>query len=184
MRKICAKTATSTKQTTRLPRLDVRSTARPFQSSRSVLTARWRSPALTGASTAIAMTGAHHGSPSGAISVNDASAASDASTARIGNSAAISVGTCGATSGDERRSAPIRMATPRLPLMTLPSTCMLEARKRTRRATVPPAASIVRCHASERDSSATICSSTVAASTDALTPRSASTNSWRLPASA
>src|SRR3712207_7527149 len=47
----------------------------------------------------------HHGRPSGATSVNEASAASVASTARIGNSAAISVGTWGLTSGDERRSA-------------------------------------------------------------------------------
>jgi hypothetical protein len=60
--------------------------------------------------------------------VNDASAASIASTARIGNSAAMSVGTCGQASGEERRSAAIRAATPSWPLITLPSTCMLEAR--------------------------------------------------------
>jgi hypothetical protein len=40
--------------------------------------------------------------------VNDVSEASVASTARIGNSAAISVGTCGLTSGDERRIAAMR----------------------------------------------------------------------------
>ena len=74
------------------------------------------------------MSGSHHGRPSGATSVNDASAASVASTARIGNSAAISVGTCGLTSGDERRSAAIRAATPSCPLITLPTTCMLDAR--------------------------------------------------------
>ena len=74
------------------------------------------------------MTGTHHGSPSGAIRVNDPSAASIPSTARIGNSAAISVGTCGLTSGDERRSAAIRAATPSCVLITLPTTCMLEAR--------------------------------------------------------
>ena len=62
------------------------------------------------------------------MSVNEASAASIASTARIGNSAATSVGTCGQVSGEERLSAAIRMATPRCPLITLPSTCMLDAR--------------------------------------------------------
>ncbi len=57
------------------------------------------------------MIGSHHGSPSGPTSVNDVSAASAASTARIGSSAAISVGACGLTSGDEQRSAAIRAAT-------------------------------------------------------------------------
>ena len=74
------------------------------------------------------MSGSHHGGPSGATRVNDASAASIASTARIGNSAAISVGTCGLTSGDEWRSAAIRAATPSCVLSTLPRTCMLNAR--------------------------------------------------------
>jgi len=60
--------------------------------------------------------------------VNDAGAASIASTARIGNSAAISVGTCGLTFGEECRSVAIRAATPNCPLSTLPSTCMLDAR--------------------------------------------------------
>jgi hypothetical protein len=72
--------------------------------------------------------GSHHGRPSGPTSVNDARAASIPSTARIGNSAAISVGTCGLTSGEERRSAAILAATPSCPLTTLPSTCMLDAR--------------------------------------------------------
>ena len=74
------------------------------------------------------MSGSHHGIPSGAIRVNDASAASTASIARIGNSAAISVGTWGLTAGDERRKAAIRAATPSCVLITLPRTCMLEAR--------------------------------------------------------
>ena len=60
--------------------------------------------------------------------MNEATAASIASMARIGNSAAISVGTCGLWSGQERRSAAIRAATPSWPLMKLPSTCMLDAR--------------------------------------------------------
>ena len=46
----------------------------------------------------------------------------------IGNSAVISVGTCGVISGEERRSAAIRAATPSCPLITLPRTCMLDAR--------------------------------------------------------
>jgi hypothetical protein len=78
--------------------------------------------------TAKAMIGSHQGSPSGPTSVNDVSAASIASTARIGNSAAISVGTWGATSGEDRRSAAIRAATPSWPLITLPTTCALDAR--------------------------------------------------------
>ena len=76
----------------------------------------------------MATIGSHHGRPSGTIRVNDASAASAASMARIGSSAAISVGTWGATSGEERRSAAMRAATPRWPLITLPSTCALDAR--------------------------------------------------------
>jgi hypothetical protein len=87
--------------------------------------------------------------------VNDASAASVASTARIGNSAVISVGTW-RSHRDERRSAAIRAATPSRPLITLPRTCMLDARYSTRRLTSPPAASMLRCHASLRASSATV----------------------------
>jgi hypothetical protein len=60
--------------------------------------------------------------------VNDVSAASIASMARIGNSAAISVGTCGQTFGDARRNAAIRAATPSCELTTPPRTCMLDAR--------------------------------------------------------
>jgi hypothetical protein len=60
--------------------------------------------------------------------VNEAAAASSPSVARIGNSAAISVGTCGLESGHERRSAAILAATPSWPFSKLPSTCMLEAR--------------------------------------------------------
>ena len=102
--------------------------ARPFHSSRVLRAARWRSPALAVEITAMPTSGSHQGSPSGPIRVNDVSAASAASTARIGTSAAISVGTCGATSGEERRSAAMRAATPSCPLTTLPSTWTLEAR--------------------------------------------------------
>jgi hypothetical protein len=111
--------------------------------------------------------------------VNDAGTASAASTERIGTSAAISVGTC-----DVCRSAAIRAATPSCPLITPPNTCMLDARYRTRRATVPPAAGIVRCHASLRETSAPICSSTVATSTHESAAESASANSCRRPESA
>ena len=45
------------RRSTRLPPRRLRSTASPFQSSRALRSARWRSPALTSASTAIAMTG-------------------------------------------------------------------------------------------------------------------------------
>jgi hypothetical protein len=78
--------------------------------------------------TARPISGSHHGKPSGATSVKDVSAASVASTARIGNSAATKVDTCGLTAGDERRSAAIRAATPNCALTTLPRTCMLDAR--------------------------------------------------------
>ena len=97
--------------------------------------------------------------------MNDAGTASAASAERIGTSTAISGGTCEVTSGDECRSAAIRAATPSCALITLPNTCMLDARYRTRRATVPPAARIVRCHASPRETSAPICNSTLARST-------------------
>ncbi len=60
--------------------------------------------------------------------MNDERAASAASTERIGISAATSVGTCGLTSGEDRRSAVMRAATPSWLLNTLPSTCMLDAR--------------------------------------------------------
>ena len=54
---------------------------------------------------------------------------------------------------------------------------MLDARYGTRRLTVPPAASTVRCHASVRASNATICNITVISSTHAVTAESAATNS-------
>jgi hypothetical protein len=60
---------------------------------------------------------------------------------------------------------------------------MLDARYSTRRLTVPPAASIDRCHASLRETSATICNSVVTASTQAATPETAAANSSRRPAS-
>src|SRR5688500_19014454 len=182
LRKICANTATSTNPTTRLPPLRLRSTASPRHSSRPLPSASRRSPALSAAITATPTSGSHHGRPSGTTSVNDASAASAASTARIGNSAATSVGTCGATSGDDRRSAAMRAATPRCPFKTPPSTCMLDARYRTRRGTVPPAASIVMCHASLRDTSATTCSSVVIAIVHRDALDSAAVNSSRRPA--
>ena len=113
LRKICANTATSTKPNTLLPPSRERSTARPAHSLRPSRRARWRNPVLRAATTANATIGSHQGSPSGATSVKEVSAASIASIVRIGNSAAISVGTWGQTSGDERRSAAIRAATPR-----------------------------------------------------------------------
>ncbi|MEA2371786.1 MAG: hypothetical protein QOH12_2180 [Solirubrobacteraceae bacterium] len=133
----------------------LRTIASPRHSSRPVLSARCRSPALRLATTAKPTRGPHHGKPSGPTSVKDVTAARIASTARIGNSAAISVGTCGATVGDERRNAAIRAATPSWPLSSPPRTCMLDARNSTRRSTVPPAASIDRCHASLRETRAT-----------------------------
>ena len=183
LRRICATTATSTKPTTRLPPRKLRSTARPRHSSRPFRSASCRRPALTSPTTASTISGSHHGNPSGTTSVNDAAAASIASTARIGNSAATSVGTCGQSSPDERRSAAMRAATPRCPLSTPPSTCMLEARYSTRRLTVPPAASIVRCHASLRETSATTCRSAVPARTHTEALASAWPNSSRRPAS-
>ena len=79
-------------------------------------------------STITPMAGTHQGRPSGPTSVKDARAASVPSIARIGNSAAISVGTCGHDAGEDRRSAAIRAATPSCEFSTLPSTCMLDAR--------------------------------------------------------
>jgi hypothetical protein len=111
LRKICANTATSTKPIRGLPLRRVRTMASPLQSSRPFERASCRRPALAAPITARQMSGSHQGSPSGPTRVNDVSAASTASTARIGNSAAISVGTRGLTSGDERRSAAIRAAT-------------------------------------------------------------------------
>ena len=61
---------------------------------------------------------------------------------------------------------------------------MLDARKRTRRATVPPAASMVRCHASLRETRATIWSRTVSSSTHQAALASAVSNSSRRPARA
>jgi hypothetical protein len=76
--------------------------ASPLHSSRPFRRASCRRPVLAAPITARQMSGSHHGRPSGPTRVNDVSAASAASTARIGNSAAISVGTRGLTSGDER----------------------------------------------------------------------------------
>jgi hypothetical protein len=76
LRKIWAKTATSTKAITRLLWFRLRSAASPLHSSRPVESARCRSPALAVATTASATSGSHHGSPSGPTSVNDVIAAS------------------------------------------------------------------------------------------------------------
>ena len=73
--------------------------------------------AATTASTAIA--GAHHGTPSGATSVNEKIAASAISTVMIGTSAARRAGTRGARDGATRRSEAIRAAIPTEPLSTL-----------------------------------------------------------------
>src|SRR4051812_8593289 len=133
--------------------------------------------------TARHMSGAHHGKPNGAMRVNEARAASTASMARMGNSAATRVGTCGLTAGEERRRAAIRAAIPTWALSRLPSTPMLDARYRIRRGTVPPAASMLRCQASLRASRATIWSRTATRSTQAAALERASANSCRLPSS-
>ena len=74
LRKICAKTATSTNATTRPPWSRLRSAASPLHSSRPVARARCRRPALAVTMTASRTSGSHHGSPSGPTSVNDVSA--------------------------------------------------------------------------------------------------------------
>src|SRR5206468_9178062 len=53
----------------------------------------------------------------------------------------------------------------------------------SRRETVPPAASMLRCQASLRATSAPICSATVARSIHTATSEIAVANSWRRPAS-
>ena len=58
---------------------------------------------------------------------------------------------------------------------------MLEARNRIRRSIRPPAASIVRCHASERATSATVCSPAAAARIHHEALESAVAKSWRRP---
>src|SRR4051812_2041868 len=184
LRRICAATATRTKATTRDAPRRLRSTESPTHSSRPLRTARWRRPALVAAMAVSATSGPHHGRPSGPTSVNDVSAPSPASTARIGSSAASSVGTRGHVSGDERRSAVMRAAMPSWPLSRPPRTAMLDARYSAPRRTVPPAAPIERCQASLRASSAPTCSTTAIASAQPAGLDSAAANAWRWPESA
>ncbi len=68
---------------------------------------------------AIAISGTHHGMPSGPISVNEKMAASATSTVMIGTSAASRAGTRGAACGAARRSDVIRAAIPTDPFSTL-----------------------------------------------------------------
>ena len=95
-------------------------------------------------------TGIHHGRLNGPTSVNMNSAASIASTATIGTSAAIIAGTLGQLLGALRRSAAILVATPTCALTTLASDPIPAARKTRRRGTVPPAATTQPFHASLR----------------------------------
>ena len=112
LRAIWAATATSINATTPfLPRM-LRRTAKPLQKPSRQRAATLPSPATTGTATARKTSGSYHGSPSGPTSVNEASAASAPSTARMGTSAAISAGTRGRASGAARRSAPMRAAVP------------------------------------------------------------------------
>lgn len=71
--------------------------------------------------------GSYYGRLSGLMSVNDVSAASVFLMARIGNSAAISVGICGAILGEERCSVAIRVVMLRWLLIMLFIICMLDA---------------------------------------------------------
>jgi hypothetical protein len=120
LRPIWANTATSTSAITPLRPCRLRSTARPLHTPSRQRPATPLSPAASSAATAKSTSGIHHGRPSGPTSVNDVSAASVASTMRIGTSAAISAGTRGQSSGAARRSAPIRTAVPIWLLSWLP----------------------------------------------------------------
>ena len=77
-------------------------------------------PAITATATASAASGTHHGMPSGAIRVNESTAARATSMTTIGSSAATSVGALGLSAGADRRSAVIRTARPKLLLKRLP----------------------------------------------------------------
>ena len=111
------------------------------------------------------------------------SAASVASTATIGTSAAIIAGTRGQVSGAERRSAPMRAATPSCALITLASEPTPAARKTTRRGMVPPAATTQPCHASLRVTSEDRCSKAASESTQIGAASSAAPNCEPRPAS-
>ena len=84
-------------------------------------TASERSPLDTPSATARTTSGAHHGSPSGAISVTEATAASSPSTTMIGTSAVSSGAMRGLSSGAERRSAAMRAAVPSWAFTRLPT---------------------------------------------------------------
>ena len=65
--------------------------------------------------------GVHQGSPRGPTRVKEVSAASPASTARIGTSAVMSAATGGLSRGALRRRAAILAATPNWPLTRFPT---------------------------------------------------------------
>ena len=182
LRKICANTATRTKPTTRLPWPSLRSTASPFQSSRP--------SAARGA--AGRRSGRDHRErddrqpPRQAEWLDQGERRQRRQHPLDGEDRKLSCDqgrTCGLTVGDEWRSAAIRAATPSCPLMR--SAQDLHARRAIEdaAATVPPAASMVRCHASLRASSATIWSSEARASTPRVASTRASANSSLRPAS-
>ncbi len=128
LRAICAKTAISTKATSRaLPRCE-RSTDRPLASQRAFAAAMPLNASPTEPTATTHRIGVHQGSPSGPTSVNDVSAASEASTKRIGSSAAIRAGTWGVCSGAVRRNAVMRAAVPSWLFRSWPTQPMLDAR--------------------------------------------------------
>ena len=112
LRAICAKTAISTNPITRLRPSRLRITAIPRQNPAWCLCETDRSSAPIAIIMPTQSGGSHSGSPSGPTSVKDVSAASVASTVRMGISAAIRAGTRGLSAGAERRNAAMRAATP------------------------------------------------------------------------
>jgi hypothetical protein len=128
LRAIWAKTAISTRPTSHvLPRCE-RSTDSPLRSQRAFAAAKLLNASPTEPTATRHTIGVHQGRPSGPTSVNDVSAASIASTNRIGSSAAISEGTRGVSSGAERRSAAMRAAVPSWLFSSWPTQPMLDAR--------------------------------------------------------
>ncbi len=120
LRAICSTTATQTRPMMRLrPRMP-RSTAMPVQNP----SRRWRAtrciPPISAAIATKETSGTHQGMPSGPTRVKEQIAASAASTTTIGNSAASRTGARGHSVGAERRSAPIRTASPNWPLKMFP----------------------------------------------------------------
>ena len=116
--------------------------------------------------------------------MKEASAASAISTLRIGTSAAISAETHGVSSGALRRRTVIRAAVASCELTTLARLPSAEAPNRRRRVTVPPAAATDACHASLRETSATICRRAASSRSQTGAEPSAAANSSRRPASA